>query len=192
MSLFLNSGLLGLGLAMDACAASMANGLNEPQMRKSKTLLIAFLFAFFQALMPLLGWLCVHAAAQQFESFERAIPYVALALLAFIGGKMIYEGVRHKEEETKPLTAATLVTQAFATSIDALSVGFTISAYGAAEAFVCAGIIATVTFTLCVASVFIGRKFGTKLGGKAEILGGAILILIGMEIFVSGVFFPAA
>lgn len=121
MSLFLNSGLLGLGLAMDACAASMANGLNEPQMRKSKILLIAFLFAFFQALMPLLGWLCVHAAAQQFKSFERAIPYVALALLAFIGGKMIYEGVRHKEEETKPLTAATLVTQAFATSIDALS-----------------------------------------------------------------------
>lgn len=195
--LILNSILLGVGLAMDACAVSMANGLNDPNMKVRKVLLVALIFAFFQALMPMIGWICVRTVAQQFDKFTVAIPYIALALLGFIGGKMIYEGVTHKENSSeqqthKNLTAVVLLTQAVATSIDALSVGFTVSSYDVWQALTSVAIIALVTFAICVGGVYVGKKFGTKLGNKAEIFGGIILIGIGLEIFITGVFFPAA
>lgn len=195
--LILNSILLGVGLAMDACAVSMANGLNDPNMKVRKVLLVALIFAFFQALMPMIGWICVRTVAQQFDKFTVAIPYIALALLGFIGGKMIYEGVMHKENSSeqqshKNLTAVVLLTQAVATSIDALSVGFTVSSYDVWQALTSVAIIALVTFAICVGGVYIGKKFGTKLGNKAEIFGGIILIGIGLEIFITGVFFPTA
>ena len=195
--LILNSILLGVGLAMDACAASMANGLNDPNMKVRKVVLVALIFAFFQALMPMIGWICVRTVTQQFDKFTVAIPYIALALLGFIGGKMIYEGVTHKENSSeqqshKNLTAVVLLTQAVATSIDALSVGFTVSSYDVWQALTSVAIIALVTFAICVGGVYVGKKFGTKLGNKAEIFGGIILIGIGLEIFITGVFFPAA
>lgn len=195
--LILNSILLGVGLAMDACAVSMANGLNDPNMKVRKVLLVALIFAFFQALMPMIGWICVRTVAQQFDKFTVAIPYIALALLGFIGGKMIYEGVTHKENSSeqqthKNLTAVVLLTQAVATSIDALSVGFTVSSYDVWQALTSVAIISLVTFAICVGGVYVGKKFGTKLGNKAEIFGGIILIGIGLEIFITGVFFPAA
>ena len=194
--LILNSILLGVGLAMDACAVSMANGLNDPNMKVRKVVLVALIFAFFQALMPMIGWICVRTVAQQFDKFTVAIPYIALALLGFIGGKMIYEGVTHKENSSeqqthKNLTAVVLLTQAVATSIDALSVGFTVSSYDVWQALTSVAIIALVTFAICVGGVYVGKKFGTKLGNKAEIFGGIILIGIGLEIFITGVFFPA-
>lgn len=194
--LILNSILLGVGLAMDACAVSMANGLNDPNMKVRKVVLVALIFAFFQALMPMIGWICVRTVAQQFDKFTVAIPYIALALLGFIGGKMIYEGVTHKENSSeqqshKNLTAVVLLTQAVATSIDALSVGFTVSSYDVWQALTSVAIIALVTFAICVGGVYVGKKFGTKLGNKAEIFGGTILIGIGLEIFITGVFFPA-
>ena len=193
----MNSILLGVGLAMDACAVSMANGLNDPNMKVHKVVLVALIFAFFQALMPMIGWICVRTVAQQFDKFTVAIPYIALALLGFIGGKMIYEGVTHKENSSeqqthKNLTAVVLLTQAVATSIDALSVGFTVSSYDVWQALTSVAIIALVTFAICVGGVYIGKKFGTKLGNKAEIFGGIILIGIGLEILITGVFFPAA
>ena len=193
----MNSILLGVGLAMDACAVSMANGLNDPNMKVRKVVLVALIFAFFQALMPMIGWICVRTVAQQFDKFTVAIPYIALALLGFIGGKMIYEGVTHKENSSeqqthKNLTAVVLLTQAVATSIDALSVGFTVSSYDVWQALTSVAIIALVTFAICVGGVYIGKKFGTKLGNKAEIFGGIILIGIGLEILITGVFFPAA
>lgn len=193
----MNSILLGVGLAMDACAVSMANGLNDPNMKVRKVVLVALIFAFFQALMPMIGWICVRTVAQQFDKFTVAIPYIALALLGFIGGKMIYEGVTHKENSSeqqthKNLTAVVLLTQAVATSIDALSVGFTVSSYDVWQALTSVAIIALVTFAICVGGVYVGKKFGTKLGNKAEIFGGIILIGIGLEIFITGVFFPAA
>lgn len=193
----MNSILLGVGLAMDACAVSMANGLNDPNMKVRKVVLVALIFAFFQALMPMIGWICVRTVAQQFDKFTVAIPYIALALLEFIGGKMIYEGVTHKENSSeqqshKNLTAVVLLTQAVATSIDALSVGFTVSSYDVWQALTSVAIIAFVTFAICVGGVYVGKKFGTKLGNKAEIFGGIILIGIGLEIFITGVFFPAA
>lgn len=195
--LILNSILLGVGLAMDACAVSMANGLNDPNMKVRKVVLVALIFAFFQALMPMIGWICVRTVAQQFDKFTVAIPYIALALLEFIGGKMIYEGVTHKENSSeqqshKNLTAVVLLTQAVATSIDSLSVGFTVSSYDVWQALTSVAIIALVTFAICVGGVYVGKKFGTKLGNKAEIFGGIILIGIGLEIFITGVFFPAA
>ena len=186
-----NSILLGVGLAMDAFSVSLANGLAEPCMRKRRLCAIAGVFAFFQALMPMLGWTCVHLFVSFFSSFTVFIPWIALALLLYIGGSMIIGTIRNKEEEetcTKVGVWALLL-QGVATSIDALSVGFTISEYGTLMALCASLIIAAVTFLICVAGLIIGKKFGTKLAGKATILGGLILIGIGIEIFVTGVFF---
>ncbi len=187
-----NNILLGIGLAMDAFSVSLANGLSEPLMRRRKLCSIAGVFAFFQALMPMIGWVCVHTVVQCFKSFEKFIPWIALVLLLYIGGKMLYDGIRSKNEEeehTQKIGFSALLIQGVATSIDALSVGFTIADYDFFMALVSALIIAAVTFIICVCGVIIGKKFGTKLSGKATIFGGIILILIGMEIFVTGVFF---
>jgi len=186
-----NSVLLGVGLAMDAFSVSMANGLNEPDMKKSKMCGVAGIFAFFQALMPMIGWICVHTVVQYFAAFEKFIPWIALILLCYIGGKMLWDGIKNKEEETEESAGvglSALLVQGVATSIDALSVGFTIADYGFIMAFVCALIIAAVTFVICMGGLVIGKTFGTKLSNKAAILGGVILIFIGIEIFVTGVF----
>ncbi len=184
---FFNSVLLGIGLAMDAFSVSLANGLNEPYMKKGKMCSVAGTFAFFQALMPMVGWFCVKTIACYFSLFEELIPWIALLLLGFIGGKMLADGIKNKNEADKPGVGFTaLVVQGFATSIDALSVGFTISEYDWISALVCAVIIATVTFVICMIGLYLGKRFGTKLAGKASILGGLILIFIGIEIFISG------
>lgn len=186
---FINSILLGIGLAMDAFSVSMANGLNEPQMRRRKMFGIAGVFAFFQALMPMIGWVCVHTAARYFTAFEPVIPWIALALLVCIGGKMLSDGIRNGNdtEAAATLGLASLLLQGVATSIDALSVGFTIADYNGTMAFTAALIIAGVTFIICMAGLKIGEKFGTRLSNKAQILGGVILILIGLEIFITGI-----
>ncbi|MCD7881725.1 MAG: manganese efflux pump MntP family protein [Clostridiales bacterium] len=186
---FVNSIMLGVGLAMDAFSVSMANGLNEPQMGKGKMLGIAGVFAFFQALMPMIGWVCVHTVVQYFTAFEAFIPWIALILLVFIGGKMLLDGIHSKgdtEHEVK-LGFGALIVQGISTSIDALSVGFTIADYNWLMALVAALIIAVVTFVICMAGLAIGKRFGTKLAGKAQILGGVILIAIGLEIFITGI-----
>ena len=189
--LLFNGFMLGIGLAMDAFSMSLANGLSEPRMKPGKMCGIAGLFAFFQALMPMIGWLCIHTIAQYFAWFEKLIPWIALALLGYIGGKMLYEGISCKEEEgceKKPMSLALLMVQGVATSIDALSVGFTIAEYDALMAIAAALIIAAVTFVICMGGLYLGKKFGTKLAGKASILGGAILIFIGLEIFITSFF----
>ena len=193
---FFNSILLGVGLAMDAFSVSLANGLNEPCMRKRRMTLVAGIFSFFQFAMPLFGWICVHTVAQYFEAFEKLIPWIALVLLSFIGGKMLYEGIKNKCEEVdcscnigKGIGFGALAVQGIATSIDALSVGFTISEYGLLNAVISCLIIGIVTFFICMGGLYIGKKAGTKLSGKAGILGGSILIFIGLEIFITGVFF---
>ena len=186
---FLNSVLLGVGLAMDAFSVSMANGLHDPKMTKSSMVKIAGTFGIFQAAMPMIGWVCVHTIVELFASFETLIPWIALALLGYIGGKMLLDGIQGEEaEEAAQLSAGALFMQGIATSIDALSVGFTISEYGWLMALTAAIIIAVVTFILCMAGLRIGKKFGTQLSGKANILGGVILIGIGLEIFITGVF----
>ena len=192
-SLFiLNSILFGVGLAMDAFSVSMANGLREPDMKTGRMCIIAGTFAFFQILMPLLGWVCVHTIAEMFEGFQRMIPWIALLLLGYIGGKMLLEGLRGGESEQGAESAAVgwsgLMLQGIATSIDALSVGFTIAEYSWQAALTEALIIGIVTFLICLAGLRIGKFFGMRLAGKASILGGVILIAIGLEIFLTGVF----
>ena len=220
MFLFIcNSILLGAGLAMDAFSVSLANGLEDPDMRARRVCGIAGVFALFQIAMPLIGWGCIHTIAEYFDAFRSWIPWIALALLAFLGGKMLAEGIRDLREGKKAaaentapggdaaravtgsgeneqpgdkggkLTVAALLLQGVATSIDALSVGFTIAEYSLPLALLSAGIIGAVTFALCFCGVHLGKRFGTHLAGKATIIGGLILIGIGIEIFVKGVFF---
>ena len=174
---------------MDAFSVSLANGLSEPEMNRKKMSAIAGVFAFFQALMPMIGWICVHTMVQYFQAFEKMIPWIALLLLSFIGGKMVIEGRKNKEEvRNMEIGLAALLGQGIATSIDALSVGFTIAGYNFTVALVCALIIAAVTFLICLAGVLAGKRFGTKLSDKAAIFGGSILIVIGLEIFITGIF----
>ena len=188
---FMNSALLGVGLAMDAFSVSLANGMNEKKMKKSRMAYIAGVYAFFQFLMPMVGWICVHTIVQLLGQFQKCIPWIALIRLLYIGGSMIWESVKGEEEieEVKKLSFSVLMLQGIATSIDALSVGFTIADYGFVMALVCSIIIAVVTFAICETGLYLGKTLGTKLAGKADVLGGVILTGIGIEIFVKGVFF---
>ena len=187
---FFNSILLGVGLAMDAFSVSLANGLNEPKMPKGKMAKVAGIFAGFQFLMPMIGWFCVTTLLELFSAFEPFIPWIALILLCFIGGKMLLEGIRGdcQQEDTCGVGLSALLLQGVATSIDALSVGFTIAHYNVLEALLATLLIGAVTFFICFMGLEIGKKAGTRLAGKAGIFGGAILIFIGIEIFVSSMF----
>lgn len=185
----LNSVLLGVGLAMDAFSVSLANGLNEPSMNRRKMCAIAGVFAGFQALMPMAGWILVHTIVGYFRAFEKLIPWIALILLGYIGGSMLWESAHcgNCGPECRKVGLWGLLVQGVATSIDALSAGFTIAEYQWPMALVCSLIIAAVTFLLCMGGLVIGRKAGMKLAGKASILGGVILIGIGLEIFLQGI-----
>ena len=182
----LNSILFGIGLAMDAFSVSVANGLRNPHMHTSRRMIIAGTFGCFQTVMPLLGWFCVHSIAEAFQAFQPYIPWIALVLLAFIGGKMIWDGL-HDQSEAESLQGGALFIQGIATSIDALSVGFTIAEYELIFAVTESLIIGIVTFGLCLAGLLLGGRIGSRISGKAGIVGGIILILIGTEIFVTGI-----
>lgn len=191
---FINSILLGAGLAMDAFSVSLANGLNESDIKKSRMCFIAGVYAFFQFAMPMTGWLCIHTIVEYFSKFDTLVPWIALVLLLYIGGKMIWEAFHESDttaetEQASKLTFSTLIIQGIATSIDALSVGFTIADYGFLMAFAASLIIAAVTFAICMCGLAIGKKAGNRLGSKATLIGGFILIAIGIEIFVKGMFF---
>ena len=189
-SFFFNSILLGIGLAMDAFSVSLANGLNEPCMKRPKMLGVAGVFSLFQFAMPMIGWICVSTVAQYFTAFEKFIPWIAMGLLGYIGGKMLYEGIKNKStcEEKPSVGFSALIVQGVATSIDALSVGFTISNHNLFEALIACLLIGIVTFFICFAGIAIGKKAGTRLAGKAGIFGGAILLFIGLEIFITSWF----
>lgn len=187
LAFFITSIMLGVGLSMDAFSVSLVAGLNEPGMKKRKTSLIAGTFSFFQALMPLLGWVLVHTVVDYFKSLQKFIPIIAFLILSYIGIKMIVEGKRPKDEESCAiirLTFSSLMVQAIATSIDALSVGFKIVEYDFFEALISAIMIGAVTFIICFFGVIIGKKTGTLLSGKANMLGGVILVVIGVHMLL--------
>ncbi len=185
ISFIITSVMMGVGLAMDAFSVSMANGLHEAKMKTRKMLSIAAVFAFFQALMPMIGWVCVHTIVEHFKAFEKFIPWIAFILLLFIGGKMALDGLKNEDaDEEVNVTIGALLVQGVATSIDALSEGFVIAEYNLTMALVAAFIIAAVTFVICVAGVYIGKKFGTVLSNKAQVFGGVILIIIGIGILI--------
>ena len=186
---FLRSILLGIGLAMDATCVATTNGLNYPKLRKKDILLIAFMFGFFQTLMPLIGYLLGVSFSEYLTKYT---PIIALILLAILGGKMLLEGIEKKEDcdnNIEPLNLKLLFIQAFATAIDALSVGIIMVNYTIPELIICLSLIGIITFLLSYIGVLIGKKFGNILNNKASILGGIILILIGLEIFIDGMFF---
>ena len=190
-SLVVTSIGFGISLAMDAFSVSLAAGLSEPCMRRRKICLVAGTFAFFQALMPMLGWVLVHTMLAVFEGFSKFIPWIALALLSYLGGKMIAESIKNKDvecEDKEIIGFSFLIVQGIATAIDALSVGLETGDYNFISAFISSLIIAAITFVICYAGVLIGKKFGTRLADKAGIFGGCILILIGAIIFIKGVF----
>ena len=199
--LFITSALLGAGLAMDAFSVSVANGLADRRMRTGRMLAIAGTFAGFQFAMPMIGWVVVKRAAEAFEWFSPLIPWIALVLLLFIGGGLLKDGIEElraarsgeapesEAEGVARLSFGTLMMQGVATSIDALSVGFTTAAYNRAQALLSSVIIGVVTLVICMAGLRLGRKLGELLSGRASILGGLILIGIGLEIWVKGVFF---
>ena len=205
---------------MDAFSVSIANSLANPDMNRRERWRIAGAFAFFQFLMPMIGWICVHTIVRMFSSFQAFIPWIALILLSFIGGNMLREGL-HPEGNTEIecpkdgylcprtrrrcprdgnecpisdntpvyLSTHTLILQAVATSIDALSVGFAIAEDNTLMAFTASLIIAAVTLAICLGGIRIGSRAAYKLEGKASILGGLILIGIGLEIWISNIFF---
>ena len=182
---------------MDAFSVSLANGLAEPNMHRRRRLLIAGTFAFFQFAMPLTGWLLVSFANSFFGGFSVYIPWIALLLLCFIGGQLLIDGIKgireeysgeeHEDTDSTKLGFAALLLQGVATSIDALSVGFTIAEYDLVHAIVAGLVIAFITLIICLCGIAIGRRFGTVLAGKAAVLGGVILICVGIEIFISGI-----
>ncbi|MBO4900164.1 MAG: manganese efflux pump [Lachnospiraceae bacterium] len=210
---FVNSILLGVGLAMDAFSVSITNGIVEPDMKNSRRNLIAGTYAFFQFIMPVIGWIAVHTIIGYFNALEKFTPVIALILLLFIGIKMIVEAVKDRKSEATPdagadtevraqaeagsdnksnvavLTTRMLIIQGIATSIDALSVGVTFAEYDLVMALVASLIIAVVTYGICIVGLHIGRKVGERFSDKASIIGGCILIFIGLEIFFRGVIF---
>ena len=179
---------LGIGLAMDAFAVSISDGLKEDKMKTGKCIFIAFIFAVFQLGMPLIGYFVGHVFVEYIEKF---IPYIALALLAFLGIKMIIEFIKNQnkpEEEIvhQKIGLKIILVQAVATSIDALSTGLTFANYNVFEAIICVLLIGIVTFGICLAGVYIGKKSKTLFAKYADLIGGIILLLIGIEIFVTG------
>lgn len=183
--------LLGLGLAMDACAVSTTDGLSEPKMKWNKILLISGMFGFFQMMMPVFGYLAVTVFSLVLgEEFTRIfsyfVPYLALIILLYLGIELIIDTIKNKDEESvKKITFSTILVQSFATSIDALSVGVVLGELEMFEAMMSFLIVGIITFAMCVLAIVIGKKFGNLFSSKAGIVGGSILIFIGFEIFFS-------
>ena len=188
-ALIFNSVLLGVGLAMDAFSVSLANGLNEPCMRKTKMVGVAGLFSVFQGLMPLIGYFLANSFSNYIEAFDH---WIAFVLLVFIGGKMIWECFHPDEDECccNALSFKTMITMAIATSIDALAVGIAFSCDGMQiyssglilGVFASCAIICATTFILSAFGVKIGKLLENKLKKRAEIAGGVVLILLGCKI----------
>lgn len=173
---------LALGLAMDAFAVSMTNGMCCRIHPAKNALSSGLAFGAFQGLMPLIGYFAGNAFSDVVSSVDH---WVALALLGFLGGRMIHEALNEQEQPVgnKPFALKTLLVQAVATSIDALAVGVTLGVMQV-DIQTAVSIIALITFAFSFSGVLIGRSLGALLGTKAELLGGVILVLIGLRIFL--------
>ena len=178
--------LVGVGLSMDAFAVAICKGLAMPRVNRKQTLLIGLYFGVFQAVMPLTGWLL---GSQFARHVTKMAPWIAFVLLAWIGGSMIRESLSEKEEEehAEPgeLRHRELLMLAIATSIDALAVGVSFSMVElTVPIYAAAALIGCTTFAISLAGVFVGNLFGARYKNRAEFVGGAILILIGLKILL--------
>lgn len=178
----LNSILLGAGLSADAFTVSLANGLHDPGMSRRRMCVVAGVYGTFQAFMPMLGRGFVRLAAARFAWFQHWIPCAGAALLLIIGANTIREAFgRPDDAPSQSLTPATLFAQGLATSVDALSVGFTLAVHALPHALTACAIIAAVTFCDCLAALAIGKRFGLLFSRQASISGGIVLAGIGAE-----------
>lgn len=178
--------LVGVGLSMDAFAVAICKGLAMPRVNRKQTLLIGLYFGVFQAVMPLTGWLL---GSQFARHVTKMAPWIAFILLAWIGGSMIRESLSEKEEEEQAepveLRHRELLMLAIATSIDALAVGVSFSMVElTVSIYTAAALIGCTTFAISAAGVFVGNLFGARYKNRAEFVGGAILILIGLKILL--------
>lgn len=186
MGLMLEIILIGIGLSMDAFAVSVCKGLAMRKINFKQAFIIGLYFGVFQAVMPILGWLLGINFRRYIESIDH---WVAFALLAFIGVKMIIEAIREKEKEIspedfdKPLNHKEMLILAIATSIDALAVGISFAAIGD-PIFPAVLVIGCITFGLSIVGVTVGSVFGSRFEKYAEIAGGVILILIGVKVLM--------
>lgn len=187
--------LIAVGLSMDAFAVSIGNGLSMKKSDLKAAVAIAFSFGLFQALMPTAGYFLGSAFEEVIREFDH---YIALIFLGFIGGKMIFDGIKElrqrkkgesKEEKEFKLSFAALMIQAVATSIDALIVGVSFAALPDVNIWAAVSLIGVTTFVISLLGVFFGKKFGQLLGSKAEVFGGLILVGIGIKVFVEHMFF---
>jgi len=176
--------LIAIGLSMDAFAVSLCKGLNMPRLNWRHGLIIAFFFGAFQAFMPLVGWFLAAQFSNYISNFDH---WIAFALLIFVGGKMLLEGLHHSEKEDcgceESLDFKELFLLAIATSIDAMAVGISF-AFLDVKILPSILLIGVTTFALSLIGVLIGHRFGAKFENKAEIAGGIILVLIGVKILL--------
>lgn len=175
---------IGVGLAMDAFAIAVVSGAVYRHLHIGHALRMALFFGGFQAVMPIIGW----AAGQTFKALMTTYDHwIAFVLLMAVGSKMIYEAVKIKEVEDKPQDPSnlkTLLTLGVATSIDALVVGITLSLV-TTSIFQAVSIIGVITFLICFAGWELGKRAGHIFENKIEVLGGVIIILIGLKIFIT-------
>jgi len=180
--------LLAIGLSMDAAAVSISNSLCIKKITFKHVLQMALMFALFQGIMPLIGYLTANAFSDIISQFDH---WIALILLTIIGGKMIYEAIKANIDQECSLFSLTfklLLVQAIATSIDALAVGVSFSALKV-NIYYAIIIISIITFICCIIAVLISKRFGNLLGKRADMMGGIILIVIGLKIFIEHIFF---
>ncbi|MBR4962374.1 MAG: manganese efflux pump [Muribaculaceae bacterium] len=176
--------ILALGLSMDSFAVSLSSGVALKSFKFAHVAKIALYLSFFQAVMPILGWLLGVGFVNIIQSVDH---WIAFALLLFLGGKMIYDAITEKQEEDKccfnPTKFSTLVQMGIATSIDALAVGvsFAFLEIALVQATI---IIFSITFIASVTGCYIGKAFGTRYSRVATFIGGAILVSIGLKIFL--------
>ncbi len=171
--------ILAIALAMDSVAVSIAIGAKYRDLLLSRTLFVAGVFGFFQGAMPLTGYLIGISFAQYVQAFDH---WIAFALLVGLGLKMLYEAYKNEfDEEVTDLSNKTLITLGIATSIDAMAIGVTF-AFMQTNILAASSLIALVTFVLCIAAVYVGKRVGSLLESKAEMLGGLILIALGCKI----------
>ena len=183
-----NSILLGLGLAMDAFSVSVAEGLAEPEMKSSRMFLISGTFAVFQFAMPVIGWLLILLLVDAFEGLANVVPFIAFALLAFIGGKMILESMNQRKTENAAVTSIPgLLALGLATSLDALSAGTTMTEYDRTQVIIGSLIIGAMTLIVCFSGIIIGKKIGDRFSSKAGILGGCVLLSIALKSLIEGI-----
>ena len=179
--------LIAFGLAMDVFAVSIILGLSVKKPGIKEFLLPGIIFAVFQALMPVIGYFAGTNLAGKFQTLDH---WIAFVLLGFIGGKMLKDSFSKKEDKVKenPFQLTKILLLAVATSIDALAIGVTF-AFLKINILKAIIIIGVITFCMSIVGIKIGNVFGAKYKSKAEFIGGAILVLLGVKILVGHSFF---